>query len=431
MTQRVCGIVFGLSSSMTALAGFAMASPYQDLSLDKATELAAAQGKRVAVVFVTTDKFSSCMDDALALPVLEQWRKDQVVLVRVEIEKERMAARLLGVSSVPTLVVTGSQPLKRIGCPDEGGSEQWAANLLLGKSAASHVNDVAVSPPVLQLGNFSISDFIEQGQQRANAIAQIDELCEHNKFDQAAEMLTQALAAEQGTGSLIPGQMRPSKVLDLIEEVCEEKPDSSAKFVPVIQAMEDKLRSGEPTEEQVGEWIWTCVSARQYDRVVAWYDRILKSTENERGGFAWSDVAEPLAIALAHSGRWESASKLGWLSFNRVNNELRTCEAEMSRYRRFDSKEIPGRTLKKIDRLARRYAVITAAKNYFQRGQEAFVFDTGQTREVRESVRIELARAHLQAGIPNNSCLELLKDNTRPEAKLLIEQLAEAIKKNP
>lgn len=96
------------------------AGPYQDLSLENATEVAAKQGKRVAVVFVTSDKFSSCLDDALALPVLEGWRSNQVVLVRVEIEKERTAARLLGVTSVPTLVLAGPSPQSWVGCPDAG-----------------------------------------------------------------------------------------------------------------------------------------------------------------------------------------------------------------------------------------------------------------------------------------------------------------------
>lgn len=428
MPAPVCRFVVSLNCALAALASVAAgAGPYQDLSLENATEVAAKQGKRVAVVFVTSDKFSSCLDDALALPVLEGWRSNQVVLVRVEIEKERTAARLLGVTSVPTLVLAGPSPQSWVGCPDAGKMEEWAATVRNGASVSASVGP----PPGNSLLQFNIRgiDLMAQMQKSVSMAQEVIQLCERSDYEKATPILVNALRDEQHEDVIQSEPNSPDGVLSLIEEVCAARPASRSDFVPVLDEIEKKLRSGEPTEEQVEKWIRACVATQHYDRVVSWYDRILAPYEDRETGFAWSDVADPVAIALAESGRWVSASKLKWLNQDKATNQLLEFERQISKYQRFESKEVPKRLLLRLDRLARKYALIQTAIHMQRESKDVLYMDVFSTKQVSDAARVELVRAILHAGRATASCVELLKEVSRPEAQKLIEQVREAVKK--
>lgn len=107
-----------------------------------------------------------------------------------------------------------------------------------------------------------------QMQKTVSMAQEVIQLCERSDYEKATPILVNALRDEQHEDVIQSEPNSPDGVLSLIEEVCAARPASRSDFVPVLDEIEKKLRSGEPTEEQVEKWIRACVATQHYDQVL-------------------------------------------------------------------------------------------------------------------------------------------------------------------
>ena len=441
MPGPVCGIVLSLNCALAALASVAAgAGPYQELSLEKATEVAAMQGKRVAVVFVTSDKFSSCMDDALALPALEGWRSNQVVLVRVEIEKERTAARLLGVTSVPTLVLAGPSPQSWVGCPDAGRMEEWAASIAKvadetsnsdrgrGSASAAEVDQPSErsSPPSgiqFKAGPGLMSGAV---QKQILAMSGIHSMINQQQYAEATKSLvdlcqTMEVPKESGWNGNRLDVVFDSFPFETIELVCESHPAARAEFVGMIESLERRLHSGDTSDAVLKRWVNLCGVTRQNDRLNQWHDRLIK-IEGRRDTL--TDIGNVwLLRSLASAGRWKEAAAL----FDRhapsvTESRQFVIESQLRRGGKFDEIKLSPNLHKDIRQWADDVGIRVAALwalGGSRSGHVEMLIPRVEYKMMKDAALLAAVRHAMKANVLTRSRLNLIADIDTDEAALL------------
>ncbi|MCC5787814.1 MAG: thioredoxin family protein [Phycisphaerales bacterium] len=226
-------------------------------------------------------------------PELAAFIREHAVAVAVDVDRERELARELGIRAMPTIIVfrEGEDFARVVGHQSPG---QMLAFLEAAKRGKA-------------IGEDKLLDLAQRARDEVRARMDLArEQTRRGKPDEAAENYAWLWDNMHGhTPSMV--DMRTSFMPGEMKRLAEDHAPARHRFIQLRDREEEKLRAGEASIDNLGDWILLNKVVGDDRRSLDWFDRV---KDDEHGRETIRRVSEPVDGLLRRNARWVDIGRM-------------------------------------------------------------------------------------------------------------------------